>query len=386
MELTFPFKNYVYNSVIKFFNADYIYGFAASNQTYEEYLKNDFDANDFSERIPSFESELLQVVETTNQATIDTYFKNLNNDLHYLNSLYQKSHLVPLLENWNSKQLDKFNTEIESKTDEFLRDPNRKKAHLESYESYVPIGFFTGISPKFTKIQKINYNFYCIEDKLKFIDISIIDEYRKFLLHQLKLFGSVALRYAQDWADGKIKEKKQLGYSLKPILFCEGEIDIDLIKKAGELLGREDLLEKIEIRQRGSCSNLDKLWKILTEDNWETVPQTKILLYDCDTNRPNEDFGHIFRRTIPKINENPIDRGIENLFCQATIDRAAVDKEAFFDVIKTSGSKRGVKFETNETSINHQEKRNFCNWLLEKGTNEDFKEFKNIFDIIDALL
>lgn len=381
MKLTFPFKNYALNSLLGFFKPGYINSFSTSDQTYEEFLEKDFDANDFKERIPSFENELLQVINTTNQETIDYYFQNLESDLNYLQELYNEKHLQEDVSNWNRERLKEFEKQIEEKTEEYFKSDDRKRAHLEEYEG-IDFGSYL-MTREFINIKRINHNYYCADQKLKYTDLSYIDAYRKFLLHQLRLFGIVAFKYLGMWQKDDIKEKGAAKIVLKPILFCEGDIDVDLIRKAAELLNRNDLLDNLELRQRGSCNNLDRLWKILTEDNWETLPQKKVLLYDCDTNRPNENFGHIYRRTIPEIKENPIRRGIENLFSKETIGRARQAKPAFFDIVNKSGTERGVPFESTEISINKQEKRNFCNWLLENGTAEDFAEFKCVFEIVE---
>lgn len=386
MELNFPFRNYVYNSLVGFFKSGFIYSFATSNLSVEDFLKEDFDSLHYVDRIPSFQNELLQVIDTTNQETIDIYFNELKTALSNLKYWFDEKQVIAVIDEWNQKQLDSFNAEVEKKTEEYFLSTDRKRSHLEEFEASVPFGFFSYTNPTFKKIVKTNHNFYCVEEKLKQIDYAVIPSYLLLLKHQLKMFVTFALKYIQEWEAGNVKEKFNAGAFLKPILFCEGQIDIDLISKAAELLGKQDLLNKIEIRQRGSCSNLDKLWKILTDDNWETVPQTKILLYDCDTNRPDEDFGHIFRRTIPKIDENPIERGIENLFSIETITKARDFKNAFFDINYSSGTERGIAFDRSTIAINHQEKRNFCTWALANGMAEDFAGFSKVFEIIEALV
>lgn len=384
MKLTFPFKNYALNSLLGFFKPSYINSFATSDQTYEKFLEEDFEANDFKERIPSFENELLQVINTSNQETIDYYFQDLKSDIDYLQQLYNEKHFQEDVINWNNERLAEFEQQIEEKTEEYFKSDNRKRAHLEQYED-IDFGSYL-MTREFKNVKRTNHNFYCAEQKLRYTDLAYIESFRKLLLHQLRLFGTVAFKYLEMWQKGEIKEKGAAKIVLKPILFCEGAIDLDFITKAAELLNRNDLLDHLELRQRGSCGNLDKLWNILKEDNWETLPQKKVLLYDCDTNRPDENFGHMYRRTIPQIKENPILRGIENLFSKETIARAKEAKPAFFDIVNKSGTERGVPFESTEISINRQEKRNFCNWLLENGTAEDFAEFKTIFEIVDKLI
>jgi len=113
------------------------------------------------------------------------------------------------------------------------------------------------------KYQAINYNYYCIEDKLKYVNPAIAPVYFSFLKQEVELFFSIVRKYGGDWEKGLIKSKIGNPIVLKPIVFCEGDIDIVLIKKAAELLGKTDLMDKIELRHRGGYTNLDKLWSIL---------------------------------------------------------------------------------------------------------------------------
>lgn len=386
MELTFPFKNWAYNSLLKFFEMGKIEDYSNSGEKIEKWAEDDFDVQFFKDRVPSFENELIQIIDTTTQETIDHYFNSLEEDIHYTKGLFTKEYLTQIIEKWNKKELEKYEELVNKKSEDYSKEPNRKRQHLEKYEQeFSPLSIF-GIYDREKKREITNYNFHCIEDKLKYVDPAIIDDYLNFLKEQTTLFVDTAKKYGIPWQEGKIKSKANGLLSLKPILFCEGDIDITLINKAADLLNKLDLLSNIELRYRGSCSNLDKLWGILTDNNWETVPQKKILLYDCDTNRQDEDFGHIHRRTIPKIEVNIIQRGIENLFPEITINRALEFKKEFVDFKTITGTDRGIAYEKTETIINKHEKRNFCNWLLEHGTAEDFANFKIIFDIIETLI
>jgi hypothetical protein len=386
VELTFPFRNWAYNSLLAFFEIGKIEAYSSSDLDIYKWTEEDFDVQFYHDRVPSFENELLQVINTTTQDTIDLYFKSLAKDIKYVKSLLTKEYLKQVIEEWNKEELNKFEELVDSKSEEYLKEPNRKRAHLEIYEQeIIPLAIF-GMYERRNKIELPNYNYYCIEEKLKYIDPSIVDDYFNFLKEQTDLFIETAKKYGIPWQEGSIKSKAGDEIILKPILFCEGDIDITLINRAAELLERTGLLSKIELRYRGSCNNLDKLWSILTDNNWETVPQKKILLYDCDTNRKDENFGHIHRRTIPKIEGHIIQRGIENLFPEPTINSALEFKKEFVDFKNITGTERGIAYERAETIINKHEKRNFSDWLLEHGTKEDFVHFKMIFDILEILI
>ncbi len=100
--------------------------------------------------------------------------------------------------------------------------------------------------------------------------------------------------------------KKQITESTKTILFVEGDYDTKYIKKAGELLGKSEVLGKIEIRDVVGYGNLDKIWGNFNNKTKlsEIVPQKIILLYDCDTNKQNSDTEKVFKRVIPTVEDN----------------------------------------------------------------------------------
>ena len=190
----------------------------------------------------------------------------------------------------------------------------------------------------------------------------------------------------QPWKNGNLRSKVGQQFILKPILFVEGEHDITLITKAAELLNKTEVLGRVELRQRGGFRNLDKLWNALNVESWETTPQTKIFLYDCDTNKVNEDFGNHHKRIIPTNPNSIVMKGIENLFPNDFICKAIEAKKAFVDFKKTIGIKRGIEYTEEMNEINKDEKKHFCNWACENGTIDDFKAFDVIFELIEEHL
>ena len=114
-----------------------------------------------------------------------------------------------------------------------------------------------------------------------------------------------------------------------------------------------------------------------------------MLLFDCDIqNVDNDNRSSLFRRVIPVQEENPIMKGIENLFGKSTLEKARSYKDELIDVV--GEHPRTVRGETEtipeQWTINKDEKANLCNWLCENGTREDFKHFQVIFDIINDVL
>lgn len=173
----------------------------------------------------------------------------------------------------------------------------------------------------------------------------------------------------------------------KPVLYLEGTTDIDYLIKAGELLGKVDLVEKFELVDAVGCPHLNKIWDTYKTHLGATIQQKWLLLYDCDAGKPASNNGNLFRRTIVQ-QQHKIESGIENLFSDATIQRAMDHKPAFVDV--TSGHvivERGVETEIPENwKVNRDEKRNLCDWLCENGTANDFGTFSLVFDILEEVL
>ena len=173
----------------------------------------------------------------------------------------------------------------------------------------------------------------------------------------------------------------------KPILYVEGTIDQRYIQKASELLGHKAILERIEIREVGGAPNLDRIWS-LRQTNF--IPQCLkvILLYDCDRNKPCQDEKNVFRRKIPKESSHPIEKGIENLFSKATLERACEYKPAFIDIDSERKKRRRGEMITvaEEWTVNEDEKTNLCDWLCRNGKKEDFQHFSKIFDLLREIL
>ena len=173
----------------------------------------------------------------------------------------------------------------------------------------------------------------------------------------------------------------------RPILYMEGDTDITYLWKAAALLGRDTLLASVELHEGGG-DRLRKVWKEVSDLPEELVPRKVMVFRDCDYNGLDVDKGHRHKRKIPKKDEHPIDKGIENLFTKATLEKARCHKPAFIDVADThKETVRGKEKTIPETwTVNKHEKTNLCNWLCENGTAEDFQHFQVIFDLLDELL
>jgi hypothetical protein len=182
--------------------------------------------------------------------------------------------------------------------------------------------------------------------------------------------------------------QKVLLENARPIVFVEGDYDIRYINKAAELLGKEDVLSAVQLKDGSGYGNLDKIWKSYDTSMAEVLPQKVLLLYDCDTQKAAADRGMVLKRVIPSVDTNPIAIGIENLFPGQLIDKLVANHEQFIDTIaplqkRVRGELMNIPA---QMMVNKDEKGNMCNWLCANGTLEDFENFSHIFDLIEQVL
>jgi AAA domain, putative AbiEii toxin, Type IV TA system len=182
--------------------------------------------------------------------------------------------------------------------------------------------------------------------------------------------------------------ESELTQAQRPIIFFEGDYDVEYLEKAALLLGKKTLIEQIDLRNAAGTGSLDKIWKTYDNNKISNVlPRCVGLIFDCETNRATNDRGMVKKRVMKKIVNNPISKGIENLIPEITINRLRESHRHFFDVTKTVKTERGgneIQFETVE--INQSEKRHLCDWLCENGTSEDFAQFESVFTIIEEII
>ncbi len=391
MELKFPFKNLTVNHLWefrenKFLNDFFIKYKHQQDNFYKEQIEKQVDF--FLDFLPDFENEILQIIQTSNQKTIDTYFNELIENCSWVCNI-DSDGIKHDLNEINEERYNKFIKDVNEKSEEYFKKEERTKyKHLEKYESYQfsLIGFGLYGNPREgKKVKKTNYNYYCIEQTPNLFDLSFFDDYINFLSNLTSKFQGVCQRYIEKFENGEIIASEEDFYD-KVIVYVEGQHDIDLIFRAAELLKETEILNKIELRQRGGFRNLDKIWKFYNENSVEITGQIKILLYDCDTNKSDEDFGYIYKRTIPTVEGHIISKGIENLFNNITTQKAIKAKKEFIDFNIKKGTKRGIEYHEEINEVNKDEKANFCTWMSNNGTKEDFNNFKIIFDLIREII
>ncbi len=196
-----------------------------------------------------------------------------------------------------------------------------------------------------------------------------------------------AYKHLKDSARFQEDVRREIEDSQKPLMFLEGTTDIAYIEKAAVLLEKTDLFDKFQLKEAGGSSNLDAIWKSYTAYISAAIPQKILLLYDCDVDKIDDINGKLYRKKIVQQNHK-IKSGIENLFSDATIEKAKNYKKEIVDVTNEhSSTERGIDKKIPETwKINKDEKRNLCNWLCENGTNDDFSGFSIIFEILEEVL
>lgn len=181
--------------------------------------------------------------------------------------------------------------------------------------------------------------------------------------------------------------KVEIENAQKPVVFMDGKTDVKYLQKAAELLNQEAVLEKLQLKDGEGYGNLDKIWNFFKSKLSEIIRHKVILLHDCDKPR-YESKGKVFKRNIPLQKSHPLEKGIENLFEKATLEKARIHKPAFFDI--TDEHKKSTRSEEEtipeKWEVNDDEKNNLCNWLCEKGTAEDFKHFQVIFNLLEKIL
>ena len=163
--------------------------------------------------------------------------------------------------------------------------------------------------------------------------------------------------------------KKEIKDAQHPVVVLEGETDEKYLLKAAELLEKEDVIGKVELKYAKGFHGLDSIWR-----QWKDGSIQMILLYDCDCER-NEETDSVVRRNIPKQDGHPVKKGIENLFSEETLNNAAreVGKDEIEDLINRQNGSLGKKVA-------------ICNWICENGKEDDFKYFEDVFSILENAL
>ncbi|MFM6097289.1 MAG: hypothetical protein ACKPCG_03920 [Dolichospermum sp.] len=171
----------------------------------------------------------------------------------------------------------------------------------------------------------------------------------------------------------------------KPLVLTEGETDPIYIKTALELLGEKEILAQVDIEWVGISIGKGK--SINTGDgglkntrdvlisNPKFLTRKVLLLYDCDTDKSNEDHELLKIRKIPQQKNRKVTKGIENLF----------PDHLFTEEFYVQKTKYGDYGEENQ--IQEFQKMKFCKYICEQRKQaDDFVDFKIIIDFIKDCL
>jgi hypothetical protein len=194
-------------------------------------------------------------------------------------------------------------------------------------------------------------------------------------------FGK-AFEYYQITESFKEQIEQRFMEGNKPLVLTEGTSDVRYIHTALTLLGKEDLLNSFDIEpvgmeggnqsRPGGASGLNKFRNVY-ESKASLFHRPILLLYDCDTQKPNAQIERLWVRLIPRNDENAeVTNGIENLF------PANLFEDRFYHKSPTKGDGGYVM---------NLDKNEFCNWICEERKNaNDFEKFDRIVDILEEFI
>ncbi len=183
--------------------------------------------------------------------------------------------------------------------------------------------------------------------------------------------------------------KKKILEKSKPVVYVEGPTDVKYIKKAYELYKKESVLEKFGIEiigeetKTGTKNSNNKALKNaenFLRTNLNLLKQKIVLLNDPEEQVDDGQYGDLlYIRKIPKFDENLLQHGIENLFNEKIINKMKEQKVSCFEYHVIGAEKKNFK-------IVNGKKMTVCNWICENGTEDDFKNFEKIFDILERAI
>lgn len=193
-------------------------------------------------------------------------------------------------------------------------------------------------------------------------------------------FGK-AFEFYQDTESFEKQIEQRFTEGNKPLVLTEGSTDVHYIRTALALLGKQKLLNSLDIEfvgiERGSQEDYggDKglnNFRNVYVANSSLFHRPILLLYDCDTQKPDEQVEQLRVRAIPRNIENiKVTNGIENLFCEDLFG------DCFYR--EYPGKDGGY--------TKRLDKNKFCNWICEERKNaDDFEKFDRIVEILEAFI
>lgn len=197
-------------------------------------------------------------------------------------------------------------------------------------------------------------------------------------------FGN-AFEYYKDTEHFEEEIKHRFTVGTKPLVLTEGPLDVCYIRHALDILGKGELLDSLDIEfvgvedenrktRFGGDTGLNHFRNVY-EANSLLFNRPILLLYDCDTNKENEQIGRLWVRSINQNAENiKVTKGIENLFPAELFEEDFYDKKI---------NKRPDGGQTINETLN---KRKFCDEACTLRKVEYFEKFDEIAEIFQEFL
>jgi hypothetical protein len=169
------------------------------------------------------------------------------------------------------------------------------------------------------------------------------------------------------------------------LVFLEGETDPEYLSCAAEILGRQDIIDKVDFQwigskdRRGQAFNtgkdaLNSAAKFLRAQP-ELTKRPMLLLYDNDINKENESYGHVHIKAMTSNPDNKIvTAGIENLLPESVFTEDVYDHK---EDRKPNGT---------VTSTKALNKMRLCRKLCHEKDSGVFTKFNAPLDMVASLL
>lgn len=230
---------------------------------------------------------------------------------------------------------------------------------------------------------KENPTYKYLRETLDHWSVQVWEDYCSYLMseHGQRMFCN----YCEKVNAVKDEVKATVEKGTKPLVLTEGETDPIYIKTALELLGEKEILTQVDIEWVGISIGKGK--SINTGDgglkntrdvlisNPKFLTRKVLLIYDCDTDKSNEDHELLKIRKIPQQKNRKVKKGIENLF----------PDHLFTEEFYLPKTKYGDYGEENQ--IQEFQKMKFCKYICEeRKQTEDFVDFKIIINFIKDCL
>ena len=198
-------------------------------------------------------------------------------------------------------------------------------------------------------------------------------------------FGN-AFAYYQDTESFKKEIEHRFANETKPLVLTEGPLDVRYLQHALELLEEDELINSLDIEfvgiedDNGKTHFSGDTWlnhfRNIFEANTSLYRCPILLLYDCDTQKENEQVGEDERLWIRSIKQNTenakVKKGSENLFpIKFFEEEFKFRKEYYSKKPKDDGG-----------YVENLDKPKFCEWICENGSKDDFEKFKGVVEIL----